>query len=308
FGRLKCDPDFSEYVELFKRMLLAKEPKDVLVQPLKMLFKIIHPIYYINKLIKESNEGKLFDACLDENNEDYEKRITTELLDKHVHLQLCLISRKLNKVLQVQMSIQMVWYFYDALAICLMMYDMITAYRYIWNFFLTFAHLCGYFNFVLRTILFLTLHYICQTINETVAILHKLSSYNLDEDLRKQIWQFMLQIKQREVKFGLGHFYFGYNFICWELKICLRELAIVDHTLEAFGTPKEYQSLRSWTIRIIIGLIVYVCYIVTYNAFFISFEYVISWGVILDIFLLYYPYNVVALSALISAAILGLVL
>ncbi|KYN28061.1 hypothetical protein ALC57_02497 [Trachymyrmex cornetzi] len=55
-------------------------------------------------------------------------------------------------------------------------------------------------------------------INETVAILHKLSSYNLDEDLRKQIWQFMLQIKQREVKFCLGNFYFGYNFICW---VCL---------------------------------------------------------------------------------------
>ncbi|KYN14211.1 hypothetical protein ALC57_13586 [Trachymyrmex cornetzi] len=93
-----------------------------------------------------------------------------------------------------------------------------------------------------------------------------------------------------------------------ELKICLRELAIVDHTLEAFGTPKEYQSLRSRIIRIIIGLIVYVCYIVTYNAFITSFEYVISWGEILDIFLLYYPYNVVVLSALISAAILGLVL
>ncbi|KYN22580.1 hypothetical protein ALC57_05019 [Trachymyrmex cornetzi] len=85
----------------------------------KMLFKIIHPIYYINKFLyeityntqpnyrkryrskypirsltckdvfvarqisgddsagmKDSNEGKLFDACLNENNEDYEKRIT----------------------------------------------------------------------------------------------------------------------------------------------------------------------------------------------------------------------------------------
>ncbi|KYN30180.1 Glutaryl-CoA dehydrogenase, mitochondrial, partial [Trachymyrmex cornetzi] len=29
FGRLQCDSYFSEYVELFKRMLLAKEPKDV---------------------------------------------------------------------------------------------------------------------------------------------------------------------------------------------------------------------------------------------------------------------------------------
>ncbi|KYN27999.1 hypothetical protein ALC57_02576 [Trachymyrmex cornetzi] len=29
FDGLQCDPYFSEYIELFKRMLLAKEPKDV---------------------------------------------------------------------------------------------------------------------------------------------------------------------------------------------------------------------------------------------------------------------------------------
>ncbi|KYN29297.1 Glutaryl-CoA dehydrogenase, mitochondrial [Trachymyrmex cornetzi] len=137
----------------------------------------------------------------------------------HVHLQLCPMSHKLNKVLKVQMSIQMVWYFYETFADCLFMYNIIKC-RYIWEFKYALIYLCILFDFVLRTILFLTLHYICQTIyneiNETVAILHKFSSYNLDEDLRKQIWQFMLQIKQREVKFGLGHFYFGYNFICWQ--------------------------------------------------------------------------------------------
>ncbi|XP_011060621.1 PREDICTED: uncharacterized protein LOC105149720 [Acromyrmex echinatior] len=51
-------------------------------------------------------------------------------------------------------------------------------------------------------------------INETVAILQKLSNYNLDENLRKQILQFILQIKQTKVEFGLGQYYFGYNFIC----------------------------------------------------------------------------------------------
>ncbi|KYN09109.1 hypothetical protein ALC57_18776 [Trachymyrmex cornetzi] len=89
---------------------------------------------------------------------------------KHVHLQLCLVSRKLNKVLKVQMSIEMVWYFYDALAICLKMYEMLTAYQLIWNFIFTFVHLCVCFNFVLRTILFLTLHYICQTVYNEVYI------------------------------------------------------------------------------------------------------------------------------------------
>ncbi|KYN30155.1 hypothetical protein ALC57_00386 [Trachymyrmex cornetzi] len=94
-----------------------------------------------------------------------------------------------------------------------------------------------------------------------------------------------------------------------ELKMCLRELAIVDHTLEAFGTPKEYQRLRNSIIRIIIGWIVYVCYCITQEAFvyFVGND-TFSWGGILLLFVLYYPYNVVVLSALISAVILGLVL
>ncbi|KYN26849.1 hypothetical protein ALC57_03775 [Trachymyrmex cornetzi] len=93
-----------------------------------------------------------------------------------------------------------------------------------------------------------------------------------------------------------------------ELKICLLELAIVDHTLETLGTPKEYRRLRNFIIRMIIGLIVYVCYLVTFSAFRYSFRYDLSWFDILDIFLLLYPHNAVTLSALISAAILGLVL
>ncbi|KAG5326846.1 ARMC3 protein, partial [Acromyrmex heyeri] len=167
FGRLQCDPHFSEYVELFKRMLLAKESKDVpaternidrniqyvlsrakmlavfvarqmsgvdsagiryIDQQLEvhlkqikkcletnmiplgqlrvgsyleraMLFKAIadriclptafvrgeYGVSWIEIAIPQmenSNEGGLFDARLDENNEDYEKRIMTELLGK----------------------------------------------------------------------------------------------------------------------------------------------------------------------------------------------------------------------------------
>ena len=43
-----------------------------------------------------------------------------------------------------------------------------------------------------------------------------------------------------------------------ELEMCLHEFAVIDDTLEALGAPKEYQRLRNWIIRIIIGLIVYV--------------------------------------------------
>ncbi|KYN17870.1 hypothetical protein ALC57_09752 [Trachymyrmex cornetzi] len=43
-----------------------------------------------------------------------------------------------------------------------------------------------------------------------------------------------------------------------KLKMCLRKLSEVDDTLEALGAPKEYQRLRNWIIRIIIGWIVYI--------------------------------------------------
>ncbi|KYN29998.1 hypothetical protein ALC57_00546 [Trachymyrmex cornetzi] len=98
-----------------------------------------------------------------------------------------------------------------------------------------------------------------------------------------------------------------------ELKTCLRELAIVDHTLEVLGTPKEYHRLRNWIIRIIIGWIVFVfCHLMCHN-FLFFFRYNIDINFTLFVIgmsfwlLDSYPSNIIALSALISAAILGLV-
>nr|XP_012225940.1 PREDICTED: uncharacterized protein LOC105674302 [Linepithema humile] len=64
----------------------------------------------------------------------------------------------------------------------------------------------------------LILNHICQIVcnktKDTIVILHKLLNNNLDEGLREQTLQFILQIKQRELKFsGMGLFYLGYNFI-----------------------------------------------------------------------------------------------
>ncbi|KYN14557.1 hypothetical protein ALC57_13234 [Trachymyrmex cornetzi] len=99
-----------------------------------------------------------------------------------------------------------------------------------------------------------------------------------------------------------------------ELKTCLRELAIVDHTLEALGTPKEYQRLHNWITRIIIGWIVYVFWKFAYGYYVSLFYLEKDINFIAFVFWTYivivdnYPSNVIALSALISAAILGLVL
>jgi len=99
-------------------------------------------------------------------------------------------------------------------------------------------------------------------------------------------------------------------FFLKELKMCLRKLAIVNDTLETLGVLKEYQRLRNWLIRIIIGLIIWVFYDLAY-ANFMFFNYVnviIFCRETLIIFLINYPIYVITISSLISTAIFGLVL
>ncbi|KYN13143.1 hypothetical protein ALC57_14701, partial [Trachymyrmex cornetzi] len=103
-----------------------------------------------------------------------------------------------------------------------------------------------------------------------------------------------------------------------ELKMCLRELTIVDHTLEALGMPKESQRLRNWIIRMIIGWIVYVFYQLAWTNFIVFFDVIeflpndeIFIGIFyftLITFLKFYSSNIIIVSAMISAAIIGLVL
>ncbi|KYQ52553.1 hypothetical protein ALC60_08415 [Trachymyrmex zeteki] len=101
----------------------------------------------------------------------------------------------------------------------------------------------------------------------------------------------------------LSHFHFE------ELRMCLHELSVVDDTLEALSMPKEYQRLHNWTIRIIIGWIFYI--------FFILLSITFGWKInhnkpmyfvdIYRIFLVHYPTFINILSALIWGTILGLV-
>ena len=93
--------------------------------------------------------------------------------------------------------------------------------------------------------------------------------------------------------------------------MCLRKLAIVDDSLEALGAPKEHQRLRNWIIRIIVGWIVYIFYKLAHanvvTIFVLQYD-ITFWTVTLSIFPFIYSENIIILSALISAAILGLVL
>ncbi|KYM83673.1 hypothetical protein ALC53_05849, partial [Atta colombica] len=227
---------------------------------------------------------------------------------RHVHLQLCLISRKLNKIFNIQMLSLMLWSFFHTVVSYANIYLILADENKqieIWTFKLIYTILYKILLFILHSAFFLTLNYICQTIYLT--ILDELSNYNLDEvNLREQILQFMLQIKLKEVKFSIGFFHFGYNFVHAELKMCLHELSVIDDTLEALGAPKEYLRLRKWIIRIIIGWIAYIFCRVALGVYsmFLWFYIPINFVNIYQTFLIFYPEFVIILSSLIWATIL----
>ncbi|XP_029160045.1 uncharacterized protein LOC114932038 [Nylanderia fulva] len=135
---------------------------------------------------------------------------------RHIHLELCFISRELNKVFNTN-DIANDILFYAFVELCCGIYT-----TYIDNnkdtFENVFSKIIIYIWAVVYTAKLFALNHICQIIydkaNETVAILYNLSNDNSDKDFREQILQFILQIKQKEVKFyGMGLFYFGYDFI-----------------------------------------------------------------------------------------------
>ena len=88
----------------------------------------------------------------------------------------------------------------------------------------------------------------------------------------------------------------------------LRELSVVDDTLEALGAPKKYQWLRKWIIRLMIGWIVYVfCSLLLLESVLrVDFGEDINFN-IYEIFVMFYSEYVNALSALIWGTIIGLV-
>jgi len=89
----------------------------------------------------------------------------------------------------------------------------------------------------------------------------------------------------------------------------LHELSIIDDILEALGAPKEYQWLRSWIIRIIIGWIVYIFYDLTSILFYLRYgdKMLIEFVVIYEIFLMIYPNIINILNAMIWETMLRFV-
>ncbi|KYN06947.1 hypothetical protein ALC62_02103 [Cyphomyrmex costatus] len=92
-----------------------------------------------------------------------------------------------------------------------------------------------------------------------------------------------------------------------ELKTWIREISIVDDTLEALGAPEEYQMLSNWIIRIIIGWIAIIfTKLLTeiYDVFFL-YQWKMSFNRAFRILFMNYFTNVLTLSALICGTVLG---
>ncbi|XP_025266023.1 uncharacterized protein LOC109609834 isoform X1 [Camponotus floridanus] len=176
---------------------------------------------YIHDILKDGyikGHHKLTLQLIDEQRIKIKKRKQYIWILSHIHLQLCLISRELNKIFSISMTLQMGCYFVlfvdvsrhiyrsyiDRNAAIVIGQVLDNVFTYIWG--------------VVHNVKFLALNLMCQNLcnkaNETIAILYKLFPKNPEEDLREQILQFILQIKQRELKFsGMGFFNFGYNFV-----------------------------------------------------------------------------------------------
>ncbi|KAM0734581.1 hypothetical protein ACS0PU_011400 [Formica fusca] len=137
---------------------------------------------------------------------------------RHVHLQLCLISRELNKIFSLPMTLQMGCYFVIFVDVSRHIYRLYIDRNRDTDLGQVLDNLFTCIWGAVHNAKFLALNLICQTLcnkaNETIAILYKLFPEDLEEDLQEQILQFILQIKQRELEFsGMGLFNFGYNFV-----------------------------------------------------------------------------------------------
>jgi len=89
-------------------------------------------------------------------------------LYRHVHLQLCFISRKLNKVFNIQMSLYIFLYTLQTTTFGIYIHCILknipSMREKVWLFQHIFLYLDANVIFILYSILFLTLNYICQTV------------------------------------------------------------------------------------------------------------------------------------------------
>ncbi|XP_071632090.1 putative gustatory receptor 28b [Temnothorax longispinosus] len=137
----------------------------------------------------------------------------------HLHLELCRTARNINNFFGIQMTLQMISSFVTLNGMFYFEYYIILHLKEI-------AKNNMAFNILLSdtmwfSILFvklISLNHICESVSakaqRTKNIIHKLTNLIYFAEVREEIYQFVLQISLRPLKFtGWGLFYFGYDFI-----------------------------------------------------------------------------------------------
>ncbi|XP_072754243.1 uncharacterized protein [Anoplolepis gracilipes] len=152
-----------------------------------------------------------------------------------LHLELCCIARELNEMFGMQMVLEMASYLFYVTSLCHYAYGMllqkvqeeasITAWfgNFLWS-----------FIFILRLC---AINYFCETVsvkaNKTSKIIDQLTGNLRYAKIRKELYQFTLQIMHRPLKFtGMGLFYFGNNFV---QKFCMRFVTFIIIILQMSG-------------------------------------------------------------------------
>ncbi|XP_070156714.1 uncharacterized protein [Polyergus mexicanus] len=221
------------------------------------------------------------------------KRVLWSLM--HLHLELCRIARELNGMFGIQMAFEMASHLFFLTSMYHYVYGMLTqkiqeeARMTAWlgNIFWTLV-------FILRLCI---INYLCENIsvkgNEIRKIIYQLTSALRYANIRKEIYQFALQIMHNPLRFtGMGLFYFGNNFLRKRFEICVIRLAAVDDTLEELGTAKMYRKIHILGKGILIGWIVYSLAInFDDTIYWLSRKEFASWGLFLS-HILNYPIHV----------------
>ncbi|XP_071632178.1 putative gustatory receptor 28b [Temnothorax longispinosus] len=149
----------------------------------------------------------------------------------HLHLELCRTARDINGFFGVQMTLQIISYFILLNEGSYFEYHTILHLKEIINnnvILKTFlSSIMWFFIFLTKLI---SLNHICESVSakahKTKSIIHKLTNLICFAEAREEIYQFVLQVSLRPLKFsGLGLFYFGYAFIrkffVWTLTIVI---------------------------------------------------------------------------------------
>ncbi|KYN34127.1 hypothetical protein ALC56_11627 [Trachymyrmex septentrionalis] len=139
---------------------------------------------------------------------------------RHLHSELCRISHEMNDLFGIQFTLQMIAYFIILVTTFYVHYHMI----------LCLTHIHATDLAALKLILsndmwcmvfvtkFISLNCICESVcakmQETKALIHKLTDLKHFTEMREEIYQFLLQMSLRPLELrGMDMFQFGYKFI-----------------------------------------------------------------------------------------------